>query len=83
MNAISATALRKDLYNAISMVTEECSPLVITNSKGKGAVLVGEDEWRSIKETLYLEGVPGLVEDIKEGMATPLEDCVSQQDLEW
>ena len=83
MNAISATALRKDLYNAISMVNEECSPLAITNSKGKGAVLVGEDEWRSIKEMLYLEGVPGLVEDIKEGMATPLVDCVCQQDLEW
>lgn len=83
MNAMSATALRRNLYNAISMVNEECEPLTITNSKGKGAVLVGEDEWRSIKETLYLEGVSGLAEDIREGMATPVEDCAGLQDLEW
>lgn len=49
----------------------------------RGAVLDEGSECRSFGETSYLEGVPGLAEGIKDGMATPLEDCVGQQDLEW
>ena len=49
----------------------------------RGAVLDEGSECRSFGETSYLEGVPGLAEDIKDGMATPPEDCVGQQDLEW
>ena len=59
MGSITATAARKDLYNLISRVNEDCAPVSITNSKGKGAVLIGEDEWAAIEETLYLTGIPG------------------------
>ena len=49
----------------------------------RGAVLDEASKRQSFEETSYLERVPGLAEDIKNGMATPLEDCVGQQDLEW
>ncbi|HJG31084.1 MAG TPA: type II toxin-antitoxin system Phd/YefM family antitoxin [Collinsella ihuae] len=54
---MSATAFCKDLYNTIERVNEDCAPVHITTTRGKGAVLVGEDDWASIEETLYLEDV--------------------------
>ena len=83
MTSISATALRKDLYNTIDRVNEDCAPIAITNSRGKGAVLVGEDEWAAIEETLYLMGAPGMAESLIEGRDEPEENCVSESDLDW
>lgn len=83
MTSISATAARGDLYNVIARVNEECKPITITNSKGKSAVLIGEDEWAAIEETLYLESVPGMVEKIQAGMAEPVEDCIPAGEVEW
>ncbi|MBL6463803.1 MAG: type II toxin-antitoxin system Phd/YefM family antitoxin [Senegalimassilia sp.] len=83
MTSISATAARGDLYNVIARVNEECKPITITNSKGKSAVLIGEDEWAAIEETLYLESIPGMVEKIQEGMAEPVEDCIPADVVEW
>lgn len=83
MTSISATALRQDIYNIISRVNEDCSPIAITNTRGKGAVLVGEDDWAAIEETLYLMSVPGMADSLIAGKAEAVEDCVSEDDLEW
>ena len=81
MTSISATALRKDIYNIIAQTNENCAPIAIT--KGKGAVLIGEDEWAAIEETLYLMGIPGMAESLVEGRDAPVEDCVDESELEW
>ncbi len=83
MTSISATALRRDLYNIISQVNEDSMPVSITNSRGKGAVLVGEDDWAAIEETLYLMDIPGMAESLLAGKAEAVEDCVSEDELEW
>lgn len=83
MTSISVTALRKDIYNIIAQINENCTPIAITNSKGKGAVLVGEDEWAAIEETLYLMSVPGLAESLVAGRDEPLDECVDESALEW
>lgn len=83
MTSISATALRQDIYNVINRVNEECVPIFITNARGKGAVLVGEDDWAAIEETLYIMSVPGMVGSLSEGRAEAIGDCVSGDDLEW
>lgn len=83
MTSITATAARKDLYNVITRVNEDCAPVVITNSRGKGAVLVGEDEWASIEETLYLMGIPGVAESIVAGKTEPVENCATEDALDW
>lgn len=83
MGSITATAARKDLYNVIASVNENCTPIAITNSRGKGAVLIGEDDWAAIEETLYLNGVPGMAESLVEGVAEPLSECVGEDALEW
>lgn len=83
MGSITATAARKDLYNVIASVNENCAPIAITNSRGKGAVLIGEDEWAAIEETLYLNSIPGMAESLVEGASEPVSDCVGEDALEW
>ena len=55
---------------------------MIVSKKGN-AVLVSENDWNAIQETVYLNSIPGMVESIKKGMETPIEDCVSEEDVEW
>ena len=62
MTSISVTALRRDIYNIINRVNEDRTPISITNSRGKGTVLIGEDDWAAIEETLYLMNIPGMTE---------------------
>lgn len=83
MTSISATALRQDIYNIISRVNEDCAPISITNTRGKGAVLVGEDDWAAIEETLYLMSVPGMTDLLIAGKSEAVDECVSEDDLEW
>ena len=46
-------------------------------------MLIGEDEWSAIEETLYIQSIPGLAEGIIEGMNTPLSECVADDGTEW
>ena len=83
MTSITATAARNDIYNLIARVNEDCKPIAITSTQGKGAVLVGEDDWASIEETLFIMGVPGMAEKLIEAHEESLDDCVSADDLDW
>jgi antitoxin YefM len=80
MTTVSATEARKQLYTLIDHVAESHEPVQITGKRGS-AVLVGEDDWRAVQETLHLVSVPGMRESILEGMATPVEDLEDQ--LDW
>jgi len=83
MTAISATKARENIYQIISDVNTNCEPITITNNKGKNAVLIGEADWRAIEETLYLMSIPGMAESIITGGNTPLEACLSEEEVEW
>ena len=50
---------------------------------GKSAVLVGEDDWASIEETLYLASIPGMTEKLTEARNEGIEDCISTDSLDW
>ena len=83
MTSVTATAARKDIYNLISQVNENCKPIAITNSKGKGAVLVGEDDWAAIEETLYIMGIPNMAKKMIDARNEDIEECLTIDDLEW
>ena len=83
MTSISVTNARKNIYQILSDVNTNSQPVLITNTKGKNAVLVSEDDWNAIQETLYLYAVPGMVESILQGGNTPLEDCIAEDEVEW
>ncbi len=80
MSSINITNARKDLYRIVESVNTTHEPVHITG-KNSSAVLVGEDDWRSIEETLYLMSLPGMRESIVEGMKTPVDELDS--DLDW
>ena len=65
MSTINITNARKSLFQLVADVNVGFNPITIVNNKGKNAVLISEDEWKSIEETLYLSSIPGYVDDIK------------------
>jgi len=73
MTTMSATEARKQLYKLLDDVSQSHEPVQITGKRGN-AVLVSEDDWRAVQETLYLVSIPGVRESILEGMATPVDE---------
>ena len=65
MSTINITNDRANLYLLVADVNIGFNPVTIVNNKGKNTVLISEDEWKSIEETLYLSSIPGLVNDIR------------------
>ena len=74
MKYINPHGLRKDLYKILDNVMETNTPVFIIR-KNKAVVLISDDDYRSMKETIYLQSVPGLVQSIKEGEKEPSEEC--------
>ena len=80
MKTLSATEARKSLYRLLDEVTVTSEPIQITGKRGN-AVLVSEEDWRAIEETIHLMSMPGMAESIRKGMETPIEECV--EELDW
>jgi prevent-host-death family protein len=80
MTTLTVTEARKNLYTLLDNVAESHAPLQIAG-KRHNAVLVSEDDWRAIQETLYLSSIPGMKESIVKGLKTPIEKC--DKDLNW
>jgi prevent-host-death family protein len=80
MTTLTASQARARLYKLIDEASASHEPIQITGKRGN-AVLVSEDDWRAIQETLYLLSVPGMRESIREGLKTPVEEC--SEDLDW
>ncbi len=74
MSTVNATHARANLYSLLEQVAESHEPIQITSKRGN-AVLIAEEDWRSVQETLYLLSIPGMRESIVEGMETPVEEC--------
>ena len=64
MTLMNVTNARKNLYKLIEEVNKNSSPVTITNSKGGNAVLMSEEDYNALQETIYLYSVPGLVKSI-------------------
>ncbi len=77
---MTASEARKNLYRLLDQVAEDHVPVLITG-KRSNAILVGEEDWRGLQETVYLHRVPGLVESIQEGMQTDPDDL--SEDPGW
>lgn len=80
MTNMTATEARRQLYKLVDEVQESHEPVRISGKRGN-AVLIGEDDWRAVQETLYLVSIPGMRESIIEGMATPVEEL--DESLDW
>jgi antitoxin YefM len=74
MTTIKATEARARLFKLLDQAAESHEPIQITG-KRSNAVLISEEDWRSIQETLYLLSIPGMRESIRKGLKTPVEKC--------
>lgn len=75
MAVINATNARKNLYQLISDVNLNLEPVTIINNNGKNAVLISEDDWKAIEETIYLNQIPDMSKSILVGAKEPLAEC--------
>ena len=80
MTTLNATEARANLYSLIDEASSTHKPIRITG-KRSNAVLLSEEDWNAINETLYLVSIPGMRESIQKGMKTKLNDC--DKDLSW
>jgi antitoxin YefM len=80
MPVLTASQARSKLYRLIDEASSSHEPILITGKRGN-AVLVSEEDWRSIQETLYLMSIPGMRESIVEGLGTPVDECAKE--IDW
>ncbi len=80
MTSMTATEARKKLYSLLDELAESHEPIQIAG-KRNSAVLISEEDWRAVQETLYLVGIPGMRDSIVKGLKTPVEKC--DEKLAW
>ncbi|MDD6310847.1 MAG: type II toxin-antitoxin system Phd/YefM family antitoxin [Firmicutes bacterium] len=73
---ISITNARKDIYKIANEVCECHEEMHVYNaSTGNNVVIISEEDWSAIQETLYLNSIPGFSESVEKARLEPLEDC--------
>lgn len=80
MTSLTATQARSKLYHLLDMAAESHEPIQITG-KRSNAVLISQEDWNALQETLYLLSIPGMRKSIREGLKVPLSKCSLQ--LNW
>ncbi|GJL82380.1 MAG: hypothetical protein DHS20C01_20140 [marine bacterium B5-7] len=80
MSTLTASEARAKLYRLIDETAESHVPIRITG-KRHSAVLISEEDWASLQETIYLLSIPGMRESVREGMNSPVNDCAKE--LDW
>ncbi|HDR15443.1 MAG TPA: type II toxin-antitoxin system Phd/YefM family antitoxin [Desulfobacteraceae bacterium] len=80
MPTLTTTEARKRLYSLVDEVKKSHEPIQIVG-KRSSAVLISEEDWRAIQETLFLTSIPGMRESIQEGLRTSVEEC--DEDIDW
>ena len=77
MKSISVARAREEFGRLVDEVVRSDEPIMIAGARAK-AVLVSDDQWRGLQETLYLLSIPGMRESILEGLNAPLEECADE-----
>lgn len=77
---MSVSKARSRLYKLLDQVADLGEPILITGKRHNG-YLISEEDWRSVRETLYLLSIPGMRRSIRKGLKTPLTHCDTK--LKW
>ena len=82
MTNINVTNFRKDIYELLDQTIKYNEPINISTKNGN-AVVLSEEDYNNLMETLYISSISGLKEDIIEGMKEPVEEYVDEDEVEW
>lgn len=77
---MTVSLARTSLYRLVDEAAASHMPVLITGRRSN-AVLIGEEDWQAIQETLHLLSIPGMRESIRKGLATPVDACAPE--LRW
>ena len=76
------TNFRKDIFNILAQTIRFNEPVNVSTKEGN-AVIISEEDYNGLQETLYLSSIAGLKESIIEGLNTPLAECLPESEAEW
>ena len=82
MTNINITNFRKDIYELLEQAIKYNEPINVSTKNGN-AVILSEEDYNNLIETVYISSIPGLKEDIVEGLKEPLDNCIAEEDVEW
>lgn len=78
----NASNFRKNLFNYLEM-TIDYNNIINVNTKKGNVIILSEDEYNGLMETLYLNSIPGMKEKLEEGVNAKIEDCLPESEVEW
>ena len=82
MTNTNITNFRKKIYELLEQTIKYNEPINISTKNGN-AVVLSEEDYNNLMETLYISSIPNLKDDIKEGMKENVEDCVNEEEVDW
>ena len=82
MNTINITNFRKDIYELLEQTIKYNKPITVSTKNGN-AIVLSEEDYNNLMETLYISSIPGLKEEIIDAMNAPLEEFVSEDEVKW
>lgn len=82
MTNVNITNFRKDIYELLEQTIKYNEPINISTKNGN-AVVLSEEDYNNLMETIYIYSNPGLKEDIVKGLKEDIEDCVDEKKVEW
>jgi len=74
MSTLTASKAREKLYRLIDDASSSHEPIVITGKRAN-VVLIAEEDWKAIQETMYLLSIPGMRQSIRQCIKTPIKEC--------
>lgn len=82
MTNTNITNFRNNIFEYINQAVE-FNDVINVSTKNGNAVILSEDDYNGLMETLYLSSDPKVKSDIIEGASSPIKDCIAESDIEW
>lgn len=76
------TNFRKNIFTLLEQTIKFNEPVIVSTKDGN-AVIISEDDYNGLMETLYISSIPNMKEKIIEGLNTPISECIAEDEVEW
>ena len=76
------TSFRKNIFGLLEQTIKYNEPVNISTKDGN-AIVISEEDYNNLMETLYLSSIPEMKKIIIDGMDTPLEECLPEKEVQW
>ena len=79
---INITSFRRNIFRLLEQTIKYNEPVNVSTKMGN-AVIMSEEDYNGLMETMYLSSTPQQREEIMEGLRTPLDECLLESEVEW